>query len=55
MARLKAPCYQCEKREVGCHSTCKEYIEYSNERRKIYEKNAQKPYIRKEDYRENKK
>ena len=21
-------CFNCEKREVGCHSTCKDYIDY---------------------------
>ena len=23
-----APCYKCEKRELNCHSFCKEYKEY---------------------------
>lgn len=25
-------CYNCEKRYLGCHSTCPEYLEYKNER-----------------------
>lgn len=25
-------CYQCTKREVGCHSKCKEYLDARNER-----------------------
>lgn len=24
---MKYPCLNCEKRFVGCHSTCKEYLE----------------------------
>ena len=25
---LKAPCRGCDKRQVGCHSTCEDYITY---------------------------
>lgn len=25
---VKASCYQCTKRQVGCHSTCQDYIQY---------------------------
>ena len=24
----RPPCYKCENREAGCHSTCKLYIEW---------------------------
>lgn len=30
----KAPCMNCEKRKVGCHSKCKEYAEYDRQNRK---------------------
>jgi hypothetical protein len=26
---LVVPCKDCQKRKVGCHSTCKEYKEFS--------------------------
>lgn len=25
---VKNTCYQCTKRQVGCHSTCQDYIQY---------------------------
>ena len=25
---MKNPCYNCEKRHIGCHVTCDKYIEY---------------------------
>ena len=31
-----APCKECEKRCVGCHSSCEEYLEW----RKQWDKNA---------------
>lgn len=31
MKKSKSPCYQCEKRYVGCHSKCEEYISFSKE------------------------
>ena len=31
-------CKGCEKRHVGCHSTCKEYISECNKRKEIREK-----------------
>ena len=24
----KAPCRECEKRSIGCHGTCSEYLEF---------------------------
>lgn len=26
----KSPCYECEKRKLGCHSNCDKYKEWSN-------------------------
>lgn len=26
----KCPCRHCEERKLGCHSTCKKYIEWKN-------------------------
>jgi hypothetical protein len=31
---MEAPCYKCERRVLGCHSNCEEYLEYSNGRKK---------------------
>ena len=28
LTTLKAPCRGCDKRQVGCHSTCEDYISY---------------------------
>lgn len=28
---MKAPCYGCERREVGCHATCQGYKEFQAE------------------------
>lgn len=30
-----APCKGCEKRQVGCHATCEDYLEFHAERVKI--------------------
>lgn len=44
---MSSPCYQCEKRCAGCHSTCADYIEFAgnkrreNEQRKAYLKDAE--------------
>lgn len=44
---MSAPCYQCERRTVGCHATCDDYKEFAgskrqeNERRKAYLKDAE--------------
>ena len=27
----KNPCYKCDKRAVGCHGTCQEYLTWSKE------------------------
>ena len=31
-------CKDCEKRTLGCHSTCEEYIQFSKERREMLDK-----------------
>lgn len=37
----KSPCYNCNKRSVGCHATCSDYLEWKeiheNERQLINE------------------
>lgn len=38
----KVPCYKCECRIVGCHSTCEKYISYRkdmDEQNKLIQKN----------------
>ena len=32
---MQAPCYRCENRHLGCHSTCSEYGEFQKECEKI--------------------
>ena len=29
---MESPCYNCQNRTVGCHSTCAAYITYDNYR-----------------------
>ena len=29
MSKLDAPCYKCEERHLGCHSSCERYGEYA--------------------------
>lgn len=40
-----APCKNCEKREIGCHSDCEEYNEYrkhnTEAQTKLYRENLQ--------------
>lgn len=31
----KGPCYECEDRVIGCHSNCKKYIQWAEERREV--------------------
>lgn len=38
---MSAPCKDCEKRNVGCHSRCEEYQKYSAERHEINRKKMQ--------------
>ena len=28
MTNNKAPCFNCQNRQVGCHSKCQSYLEY---------------------------
>lgn len=32
---IKAPCHNCDKRKLGCHSCCEEYISFRNNRDKL--------------------
>jgi hypothetical protein len=34
---MNAPCKDCERREVGCHSVCAEYKEYNEHRERVRE------------------
>lgn len=35
MTRLIAPCKGCDKREVGCHAACEEYIAFRKAKDKL--------------------
>lgn len=35
MTRLIAPCKGCDKREVGCHAVCEEYIAFRKAKDKL--------------------
>lgn len=41
-----SPCYKCEERQLGCHSSCEKYKQYAGiveeERQARYELNEQK-------------
>lgn len=32
-----APCLNCEKRKLGCHSSCDDYISFKKERQRMIE------------------
>lgn len=38
--RLQAPCKDCEKRYLGCHSECADYINYNNKQQKVRDEMA---------------
>lgn len=45
---MKAPCYKCEKRVLGCHSTCEDYKAFSEKNKDALGKKieaAKKNYI----------
>lgn len=31
MKKIYSPCFKCEKRVIGCHSSCEDYIQYREE------------------------
>ena len=33
--KVMSPCQDCQDRQVGCHSSCGKYIEYSNELKEL--------------------
>jgi len=35
---LIAPCLDCKKRKLGCHSDCNDYISWVKEKREVLEK-----------------
>lgn len=36
MAKIDDPCYECDKRKVGCHSTCEPYLKWSDGVRELH-------------------
>ena len=38
--RLQAPCKDCEKRYLRCHSECADYINYNNKQQKVRDERA---------------
>jgi hypothetical protein len=32
------PCYECSDRKIGCHSNCKDYIDFNEKRQKYLAK-----------------
>ena len=36
MFKKDAPCRYCEKRELGCHANCQEYLDWSKVAREVY-------------------
>ena len=36
----QAPCRDCDKRYLGCHSECADYIDYNNKQQKIRDERA---------------
>ena len=38
--RLQAPCKDCEKRYLGCHSECADYNNYNNKQQKVRDERA---------------
>lgn len=38
---LQPPCKDCEKRHVGCHSSCEDYKMYHDENVKLQEQRAE--------------
>ena len=54
MQRKVTCCHDCQEREVGCHSTCKKYIEeneqYLKEREKIKTEKKQRSRNQGSDY-----
>lgn len=51
--KMNVPCYGCEKRAVGCHSSCGDYKEFQvrNEKRKEAEHEASEYYNTMKSYR----
>lgn len=33
---MESPCYNCEKRTSGCHSSCEEYKDYNSKIKSIH-------------------
>jgi len=40
-----APCKDCQKRELGCHATCEDYLAYHAERVAIYTEQQNRDHV----------
>lgn len=40
----KNSCYKCEKRQVGCHGSCEDYLAWRAKQDKILERRAQENF-----------
>lgn len=38
MTSKEVPCYKCNNRHVGCHGSCKRYVKFNADRKKILRK-----------------
>lgn len=45
MEKKKGCCYQCQKREPGCHSRCQRYAVFAEQRAEIREKNLKETMV----------
>lgn len=36
MKKIYSPCKDCQRRAIGCHSTCEDYIEYTNKSAEMF-------------------
>ena len=35
MTNIKAPCFNCQNRQVGCHGNCQAYLDYDKKNKQI--------------------
>lgn len=43
---MTAPCKDCERREVGCHAKCKEYLDYHEYNERCFINDTLCAYVR---------
>lgn len=44
--RTNSPCYQCDRRQSGCHATCEQYIDFQD----IHDKEVKQIRKNKDEY-----